>query len=84
MNETEQIEKYLQQELSQEEKLLMDAKYILNKSFRDTVFYQQQTYALIRHVGRKKLKAEIRVIEERLFKDDLFSKFRIKIQSIFK
>lgn len=84
MNETIKIEKYVQQELPPEEKLLMDAKCLLDKQLSDTVYFQEQTYSVIRHFGRKQLRAEIAAIEKRLFTDDLFSQFRKKIQSIFK
>lgn len=84
MSETEQIEKYLQQQLSPEEKLLMDARCLVDKQLRDTVFFQQQTYKLVHQFGRKQLRAEICAIEKRLFTEDIFSQFRKKIQSVFK
>jgi hypothetical protein len=84
MSETKQIEKYLQQQLLPEEKLLMDARCLVDKQFRDTVLLQQQTYAVIQHFGRNQLRAEICEIEKRLFSEDMFSQFIKKIQIIFK
>jgi len=84
MNETRQIEKYLEQQLQPEEKLLMDARCLVDPQLRDTVYFQEQTYKLIRHFGRNQLRAEIGAVEKRLFTEDVFSQFRKKIQSIFK
>jgi hypothetical protein len=55
MSEIEQLEKYLQQELPPEEKLLLDAKCLIDTQLRDTIFYQEQAYAVIRHFGRKQI-----------------------------
>lgn len=83
MNESEQIEKYINQELPAGDSLLMDAKCLIDPGFKNTVFFQQQTYLLVKQYGRKQLRAEIRSIDQQLFTNNLFTSFRNKIVSIF-
>jgi hypothetical protein len=84
MNESEQIEKYINQELPPGDKLLMDAKCLIDPDLKEHVFFQKQTYLMVQHYGRKQLQAEIRSIDEQLFTDNFFVNFRNKIFSIFK
>jgi len=84
MNETQQIEKYVFNRLLPEDKLVMDARLILDPSFQHKLKWQQQAYYLIQQYGRKKLKEEIRTVQEQVFSENRFSHFREKINKIFK
>lgn len=83
MNETQQIELYLQNQLAPEEKLMLDARCILDESFRNKIAWQQKTYDFIQEFGKKKLRMEIREVEERMFSQNKFMQFRNKIRNIF-
>ena len=84
MNETQQLERYLQNQLPPEDKLVLDARCLLDAEFRNNMFWQQKAYVLINQMGRKKLKAEIEAVQDRLFSENRFMVFRNKIKNIFK
>ncbi len=83
MNETQQLEAYLKKNLQPDEKLLMDARCLIDPELRDKVYWQQTTYSLIHQYGRKKLRNEIEAIQTVMFSDDRFIGFRNKIKKIF-
>lgn len=83
MNETQYIEQYIHGALDPEEKLLMDARCIMDAELSDKVHWQQKTYALVQQYGRKKLKMELEAIQQRLFSESRFATFRNKIKNIF-
>jgi hypothetical protein len=84
MNETKQLEDYLWNRLTTEERLLMEARLMVNAALRDQLNWQQKTYRLIEEYGRKKLKSEIEQIQARMFSEERFKNFRKQIQTIFK
>jgi anti-sigma-K factor RskA len=84
MNETQQLEHYVHGTLPTEERLLMEARLIVDTELRNKLDWQQKAYALIHAYGRKKLRAEIEQIQNRLFTEDKFKIFRKRIQTIFK
>ncbi len=84
MTETQELEYYLINSLQPEDRLVMDAKILLNKDLREKAYWQKQTYLLIRQHSRKKLKAEIEAVHKKMFTEIFFESFRQKISSIFK
>lgn len=84
MNETQQLEAYLNGEMSPENKLLMDVRLVLNEGLKEKLLWQEKTYTLIKESGRRQLKQEIENVHQRLFSEKKFESFRKKIQSIFK
>lgn len=84
MNETQQLEAYLNGEMSPENKLLMEVHLVLNEGLKDKLRWQEKTYTLIKESGRRQLKQEIENVHQRLFSEKKFESFRKKIQSIFK
>jgi hypothetical protein len=83
MNELQQLEYYLQGKLIPEERLLVEARLLLDTELRDQLTWQQKTYRLIKVYGRKKLKTEIGQVSNRMFSEEKFNNFRKKIQTIF-
>jgi hypothetical protein len=84
MNELQQLEHYIQDTLTTEARLLMEARLLVDAELRDKLDWQQKAYALIKTFGRKKLKAEIVHVQNRMFREEQFLDFRKKIQTIFK
>lgn len=84
MCNTQQIEQYILNTLSHEEKLLMEAKFLLDKDLNEKLVLQKQTYALIQRYGRKQLRAEIESVHFMMFNESRFQHFRKKISNIFK
>lgn len=82
--ETEQIEKFIQQEGDLSEQLLMEARMQVNSKLKDQVAFQQQTYQVIREYGRQQIRAEIYRVQQKVFKDSAYQKFQTKVRSYFK
>ena len=71
-NDTRHIERYLDNELSEEEKILFEAQLVLDPHFKLHVRLQKQIHALIKLYGRRKMKAEIGKIHHKLFSKKYF------------
>ena len=84
MNEVQQIEHYLSGTMIPEDRLVMDARLLIDSRLRENVFWQQKTYMLIKNHARKNLRMEIETVHTRLFAEDRFKSFRQKIKNIFK
>ncbi|MES2678978.1 MAG: hypothetical protein V4635_03795 [Bacteroidota bacterium] len=83
MNETQLIENYLFDRLSPEDKLLMDARLLVNNELREKILWQNQSYQLVNQHGRKKLREEIEALSTKIFSEQKFSSLRKKIFQIF-
>ncbi len=66
-----------------EDRLLFEARLILQPRLYDKLKWQQQTYKLIKHYGRSNLKKEIAAAEDMLFTQSTYQSFKSKIFSIF-
>lgn len=76
----QETELYLHDKLEAPDKLLFEAKMIVDPERRINMHYQQKTYSIIRWFGRKKQKHRLNAIFDRLMKDE---KFASNINSIF-
>ncbi|MGZ3755259.1 MAG: hypothetical protein ACXVAY_13670 [Mucilaginibacter sp.] len=83
-NETEQIEAYLNGYLNAGDALLFDAKMLLEPSLQDKIVWQQKTYSIVRHYGRKQLLQEIETAHQKLFTQTEHISFAQKIRLLFK
>ena len=83
-NDTRHIEQYLDHELSEEEKILFEAKLVLDPHFKLNVGLQKQIHSLIKLYGRRKTKAEIGKIHHKLFQSPEHVIFQQRIQQLFK
>lgn len=83
-NDTRHIERYLNSELSEEEKILFEAQLILDPHFKFNVGLLKKIHSLIKLYGRRKMKAEIRKIHHKLFHNPEHVIFQQRIQQLFK
>lgn len=82
--ETQQIDRYLNNEMPISEKLVFESRLLIDETLKDKLNYQVQTNDLIKEYGRQKLLQDIRIIEEKLFNESKFKTFQTKVYSIFK
>jgi hypothetical protein len=80
--ETQQLEAYLLNQAGEETSLL-EARLLLESELRDKLYWQQKTYGLVHEFGRRKLKAELDTIHQKLFSESNYAGFRQKILSLF-
>ena len=83
-NETWHIERYLNNQLPEEEKILFEAQLALDPLFKLNVGLLKQIHSLIKLYGRKKMKAEIGKIHHKLFQNPEHVVFQQRIQQLFK
>lgn len=84
MSETQLIEDFLLNRLSVGNRLLMEARLLVNAGLNKKVKLQRQVHNMAVAYGRKTLKSEIKKVEQRLFSDPCHQNFRDKIATIFK
>jgi hypothetical protein len=77
--DTEQIDRYLLQQLPPGEKLVFDAKLMLCPQLRETVEWQCKVHQLVQLRGRRQLKAQIKAAEQMIFSQPEYSGFRQKV-----
>ncbi len=82
LTETKQIEAHLFQTLG-EEALVFEARLILEPGLYEKTVWQQKTYALVQDYGRRKLRAELEAVHQKLFSEVQHETFRQKILRIF-
>ena len=83
-NDTLHIERYLNNELSEEEKILFETHLVLDRHLKLNVRLLKRIHSLIKHYGRKKMKAEIEKIHHKLFQSPEHVIFQQRIQQLFK
>jgi hypothetical protein len=83
-NDTRRIERYLDNELPEEEKILFEAQLVLDPHFKLHVRLQKQIHSLVKLYGRRKMKAEIGKIHHQLFHNPEHILFQQRIQQLFK
>ena len=83
-HDTRHIERYLNDELSKEEKILFEAQLVLDPHLKLNVGLLKQIHSLIKLYGRKKMKAEIGKIHHKLFQNPEHVIFQQRIQQLFK
>lgn len=83
LNELQLIEDFLLANTN-EDKVLMQARQILQPDLKESVYWQQKTYMFIETYGREQLRKEIRQIDQKLFTAPEHSSFREKIKRFFR
>ena len=81
--ELEQIENYILGNLGTGEKLLMDSRSLFDSELREKIAWQQNTYTLIRQLGRQKFRNELENINKKLFTSPDHQSFAKKILGYF-
>ncbi|WP_215225074.1 hypothetical protein [Echinicola shivajiensis] len=83
LNEIKDIEEYIFHLQAPGERLLMDAKAQLDKEFALKVQSQQSAYSLIRNYGREQVKAEIAHVQDQLFTQSKYRRFKESMLNLF-
>lgn len=78
------IERFIFGEMSTSERLLFEARLLLDSSLRMAVKEQQKVYRVASLYGRRKLKMEIEGIHRRLFSSEADFDYRENILDLFK
>lgn len=84
LNEIKLIDEHLLNNGSTENRLLFDAMLILNPSLQEQVTWQQNAHVMVQQYSRRKLKAEIETVHQKLFNDNQHTSFRQKILRFFR
>jgi hypothetical protein len=82
-NELRLIEDFLLSETKAEDRILFEARLLLQPDLKDSVFWQQKTYSLIHKYGRQQLRKEIELVHEKLFTAPEHYSFRQKVMRLF-
>lgn len=77
------IEKFIKNELDAGQSVVFQARLLIDKELRCDTFFQRMVYRLIQLYHRKKIKAEIVNVHEKLFNDQTKSIFRENITKLF-
>lgn len=82
--EIREIERWIEGRLDKKERLLFEAKLIVDKNLKTKVDLQKGVFNLVRIYGRERLRDEVKQVEKRLLtnKDNIL--FQQQIYSIFK
>lgn len=84
LNEIELIDRHLLNQLSGEESALFNARLLLDPGMPERIAWQKRTRTIVEQYSRKKLKAEIEAVHERLFNRQEHMGFRQKVLNLFK
>ncbi|MGN6646273.1 MAG: hypothetical protein ACTHJT_07060 [Cytophaga sp.] len=83
LNNIFETEQYLTGQLAPEDRLVYDARLIVNTELCDQTHWQQRTYEVVRAYGRMQLRNELEKIHERLMTEPQHNSFRKRILNIF-
>jgi len=83
LNEIKLVDDHIFNRSNIEDKLVFDAMLIINPDLNDQVMWQKRTHKIVKQYSRKKLKAEIELVHQRLFNTAEHLSFRQKIMRLF-
>lgn len=83
LNELQLIEDFLLVNTNAEDKVLMQARQILQPDLQESVHWQQKTYRLIESYGREQLRKEIRQVHQKLFTAPEHASFSERVKRFF-
>jgi hypothetical protein len=83
MNETAHIERYLHGTLSAEERVVFEAKLLIDDELAEKTALQRTLYETVLLSGRNRLRKEIASVDRKLFTTARYSGFRQTIRTIF-
>lgn len=84
MNEIREAERYLLGEKTAPERLLYEAKLLVDPSGALNFHIQKLIYQAVRLIGRKRLKAELNTLQCSLMSDPAKQAFQQQIEEIFR
>lgn len=80
LNEIKQIDDHITDQLRDGEKLVFEARMIIDPVLRFNIKMQRKLYSLAKAYSRRSVRKEISIVEEKLFLDN---SFREEINKIF-
>jgi hypothetical protein len=83
-NSTRTIDSYLNGTLSHADRLLFEARLIIDPVLKRDLFFQKKTHLLIKMYHREKLKEELETVHQKIFNDPDKMDFRRRIYQLFK
>jgi hypothetical protein len=83
LTDVSQTEKYLRHELSAEDSLVFQAQLLISHELRKDTFFHKIVHSMVGMYHRKKLKAEIEFVHQKLFNDPARANFRQEIMRLF-
>jgi hypothetical protein len=83
LNELQLIEDFLLLNTNAEDKVLMQARQILQPDLQESVHWQQKTYRLIETYGREQLRKEISQVHQKLFTAPAHFSFSERVKRFF-
>jgi hypothetical protein len=83
LNEIKLIDDHLLDTSDPADALLFDAMLILDNTLPEKIVWQQNTHAVIQQYSRKRLKAELEDVHQKLFSERRHKCFRQKIFDLF-
>jgi hypothetical protein len=83
-NNTRQIEKFLQGEMSPAEKFMFEAQLLVHPGLRMDVRAQKTAYALVGMYHRKKLREELEAIHRQIFSNPGKAVYQQQVYQLFK
>ena len=82
LNEIKLIDDYLFNTAETGDRLVFDARLIIDDSLPEKVSLQKHTHTIIQQHSRRKLKAEIETVHQRLFGEPRHSSFAKRILNL--
>jgi hypothetical protein len=82
--DTQQIDRYLLQQLPPGDKLLFDVQLVLCPQLQENLDCQQKVHQLVKLRGRQQLKAQIKSVEQMLFIQPVHVSFRQRVFKMFR
>jgi hypothetical protein len=83
MNETAHIQRYLLGTLSAEERIVFEAKLLIDDELAEKAAWQRTVHETVLLSGRNRLRKEIASIDRKLFTTARYSRFQQTIRTIF-
>lgn len=84
LNDIARTEKYLQNQLPPEDKLLFEARLLTNPLLRWNVSAQQKVYTLLKLYHRTKIKEQAQTVQQKLFQESQHAAWKEQITQLFK
>jgi hypothetical protein len=78
------IEKYLHGTLPAGDKLVFEARLLLNRALRVDLYFQKKVYSLVKMYQRKKVKEELEILHRQIFNNQNNVVFQQSIYQLFK
>lgn len=83
-NNTVETDSYLNGQCSGEEKVLFEARLLLESDLKENLHWQKTTRAIVQQYGRQQLKAEVEKVAHHVFTARKYVSFKEKLFSLFR